>query len=99
MSESLSPGMLRDIDAIGSADAEFQRRYGAEALRRWEDLGATVDADLATVQLALIERRGPEPALREALAWETGLRIDLLQEARALARDEDATTDRETRKR
>ncbi len=85
MSESLSPAMQRDIDAIGWAGAEFERRHGAEAGRRWERLGAAPEGDLGAAQLALIERRGPKPELRDALAWELRLRIDLLRIARARA--------------
>jgi hypothetical protein len=100
VSESLPPSMQRDIDAIEWTEAEFRRRHGAEAASRWQQLGAGGEEELGATQLALIELRGPEPKLREALAWEIALRIDLLQDARASGRstrDDDATTDSETR--
>lgn len=85
--ETLPRSMLRDLEALERAAAEFDRVHGDDARRRWAELGARTDGELAELQLAVVERDA-SPAVWDALAWEVSCRIELLESARQeLARE------------
>lgn len=90
----LPRGMTADLDALDRVEDQFAERYSEEASKRWRQL-ANGNADVLN-GLALDELRRsilgsqemPDPAW-ELLEWELEVRIDLLEELRAEAKQGD----------
>jgi hypothetical protein len=89
--ERLPKSMLRDLEALERASAEFERKHGDEARKRWVALGAA-EGPLAEQQLAVTSTVDATPAVWDTLAWEVACRVDLVEEARAALRSEEKTT-------
>jgi hypothetical protein len=79
---SESPGLDLDVEAFMQSEREFERMYGAEARRRWWELGAPPRRALDEQQEAAIRAHGADAAVWAALQWEVACRIEIVERAR-----------------
>lgn len=83
--ETLPPSMLRDLAALDKAVDLFELEHGAEARRRWVELGAVAGVDLSEQQRSIVENQSAaaDADVWAALAWEVSCRLELVERVRA----------------